>query len=75
MTTTTTLTPAAETGDRAIKLSEATNYYVITVDWEYDTHRYIVTHYSDDAIKADFTEMVLAWPRDEGFVITDVRRI
>lgn len=59
--------------DTVIELEEGRHYFVVTVAWEYDEARYVMVAPRPDAIKADFTATVLALPRDEGFVITDVK--
>lgn len=59
--------------DNIVELDADRYYYVVTVAWEYDEARYVMASDRPDAIKIDFTPMVQAMPRDEGFVITDVR--
>jgi hypothetical protein len=77
MTTTTGTTTQLVQPDfaSAVELSPHACWYLVTVNWEYDDETYVMSSAKADAIAIDFTERIAALPRDEGFVVTDVKFI
>lgn len=71
MTNTITTTP--ESNDTAVKLTGDRFWQLITVRWEYDTERYLVSMDKLFPTKAEVAALVAAWPRDEQFDVVEVK--
>lgn len=69
--TITTNAPYATT--TALRLDQNVNWFVVTVDWEWNTARYVMPFERPDPISLDFIETIRSWHRDEAFVIMDVK--
>jgi hypothetical protein len=73
MDATETFTNAPYATTAAFRLTRTEHWFVVTVDWEWSTTRYVMPFNRSDPIAIDFAEVIRTWHRDEGFVIMDVK--